>query len=148
MAELRVGEVAAHAGVSVDTVRYYERRRLLPHALRRPGGFRVFAPEAVERIRFIKQAQEISLSLDEIRKLLTNAGGAEQCRRVSRLLRAKLDELETPIKTMQNFRRTLAHHLAACERELNEKGQAAQCPLQSRAALARSIRVSSERKRQ
>lgn len=129
MAEIRIGDVATRAGVSVDTIRYYERRRLLPHAPRRPGGFRVFAPETVERIRFIKQAQEIGLSLDEIRELLTDGGGADKCRRVSELLRAKLNELEARIKAMQNFRHTLARHLSACERELDEKGKAAECPV-------------------
>jgi DNA-binding transcriptional MerR regulator len=129
MAELRIGELAARSGVSIDTVRYYERRRLLPRAPRRPGGFRVFAPDAVERIRFIKQAQEIGLSLDEIKQLLTDGGGADKCRRVSELLRAKLEEIDQRIKTMRSFRRTLAHHLAACERELGERGEAAECPV-------------------
>jgi DNA-binding transcriptional MerR regulator len=129
MSELRIGELATKAGVSIDTVRYYERSRLLPRAARTAGRFRVFAPEAVERIRLIKQAQEIDLSLDEIRELLTDGGGIDKCRRVSELLRAKLNELETRIKTMQNFRRTLARHLATCERELDEKGKTAECPV-------------------
>ena len=129
MSELRIGELAARAGVSIDTIRYYERRRLLPRAPRRPSGFRVFTPEIVERVRFIKQAQEIGLSLEEIKELLSDGGGADKCRRVSELLRAKLGEIDRRIKTMRTFRRTLAHHLAACERELNEKGKAAECPV-------------------
>lgn len=129
MAEFRIGEVAARAGVSVDTVRYYERRRLLTRAGRTAGRFRIFSPETVERVRFIKQAQEIGLSLEEIKELLADGGGAEKCRRVSELLRAKLEEIDKRIKTMRNFRRTLAHHLAACERELEAKGEAAECPV-------------------
>ena len=129
MAELRIGELAVRCGISIDAVRYYERLRLLPRAARTVGRFRVFAPEAVERIRFIKQAQEIGLSLDEIKQLLTDGGGADKCRRVSELLRAKLEEIDQRIKTMRSFRRTLAHHLADCERELDEKGQAAECPV-------------------
>lgn len=129
MSELRIGELASKAGVSIDTVRYYERRRLLPRAARTAGRFRVFSPETVERLRFIKQAQEIGLSLEEIKELLADGGGADKCRRVSELLRAKLEEIDQRIKTMRNFRRTLAHHLAACERELDEKGQAAECPV-------------------
>lgn len=129
MAEFRIGQVAAQAGVSVDTVRYYERQRLLPRAPRTQGGYRIFAREAVERIRFIKEAQEIGLSLDEIKELLTGEGGADKCRRVSGLLRAKLDELDERIRTMRNFRRTLAHHLATCEQELNKRGEAAECPV-------------------
>ncbi len=107
-------------------MRYYERQRLLPRAPRTQGGYRLFARETVERIRFIKEAQQIGLSLDEIRELLTGGGGADKCRRVSELLRAKLNELDERIKTMQNLRRTLAHHLATCEQELNKRGEAAE----------------------
>lgn len=129
MSELRIGEVAERAGVSVDTVRYYERRRLLPRSARRQSGFRIFAPESVVRIRFIKEAQEIGLSLDEIKELLTREGGADKCRRVSELLLAKLTELDQRIKSMQKFRRTLSHHLTECKRELDGKGEAAECPV-------------------
>ena len=55
---LRIGALATQCGVSIDTIRYYERCKLLPRAGRSRGGFRLFAPDAVERIRFIKQAQE------------------------------------------------------------------------------------------
>jgi DNA-binding transcriptional MerR regulator len=129
MSELSIGELAAKAGVSIDAIRYYERRRLLPRAPRTPGGFRVFAPETVKRIRFIKQAQEIGLTLEEIKELLADGGGANKCQRVSELLRVKLEEIDRRIKTMRNFRRTLAHHLTACERELGAKGKAAECPV-------------------
>jgi DNA-binding transcriptional MerR regulator len=61
---LRIGEVAIRSGVSIDTVRYYERRKLLPPAPRSEGGFRLFSPETVERVQFIKQAQDIGFSLD------------------------------------------------------------------------------------
>ena len=58
--EIRIGEVAERAGVSIDTVRYYERRRLLPRAPRTQGGFRVFTGDAVERVRFIPAGSEPS----------------------------------------------------------------------------------------
>ena len=127
--EIRIGEVAARAGVSIDTVRYYERRRLLPRASRTQGGFRVFTGDAVERVRFIKQAQELGVSLDEISALLTTGGGANECRSVRDLLRAKLVELDRRLKTMRDFRGTLANHLAKCESELKRHGKAAQCPV-------------------
>jgi MerR family mercuric resistance operon transcriptional regulator len=73
---LRIGALATHCGVSIDTIRYYERCKLLPRAGRSRGGFRLFAPDAVERIRFIKQAQELGFSLDEVGALLTPGGGA------------------------------------------------------------------------
>ena len=126
--ELRIGDLASRAGVSVDAVRFYERRGLLPRARRTGGGFRLFPAEAVERIRFVKQAQEIGLSLDEIKGLLAE-GGAAECQRVHDLLRAKIEELDGRIKAMRSFRRTLARHYVACEKELGERGQEAQCPV-------------------
>ena len=126
--ELRIGEVATLSGVSIDTIRYYERRKLIPRAERTRGGFRLFSPEAIERLRFIKQAQEIGFSLDEIGDLLAT-GGAAECRKVRDLLRAKLEEIDVRINAMRIFRRSLADHLAACERELNERGNAARCPV-------------------
>ncbi|HEX9273123.1 MAG TPA: heavy metal-responsive transcriptional regulator [Candidatus Binatia bacterium] len=125
---LRIGEVALRAGVSIDTVRYYERRRLLPAAARSEGGFRLFTPDAVDRVRFIKQAQELGFSLNEIGELLTT-GGAEECRRVRDHLKVKLTELDERIRSMRDFRKILASHLAACERELNRHTDDAVCPV-------------------
>ncbi|MDQ3686260.1 MAG: MerR family DNA-binding protein, partial [Acidobacteriota bacterium] len=80
-------------------------------------------------IHFIKQAQEMGLSLDEIKQLLSHRGGADECQTVRDLLRAKLTEFDERMKKMQSFRRTLAHHLAACEQELKQHGSAADCPV-------------------
>jgi MerR family copper efflux transcriptional regulator len=124
---LRIGEVALIAGVSIDTVRYYERRRLLPIAARTEGGFRLFTPDTVERVRFIKQAQELGFSLDEIGELLAT-GGARECRRVRDHLKVKLSEVDRRIRQMQDFRKTLARHLAACEKELSRHADDAVCP--------------------
>jgi DNA-binding transcriptional MerR regulator len=126
---LQIGEIAAHSGVSVDTVRYYERLKLLPRAPRSSGGFRQFPAEAVERIKFIKQAQELGFSLDEIRELLTNSNGINECRRVRDLLSAKLAELDKRMKKMSDFRRTLKQNLESCEREISEHGKEAHCPI-------------------
>ena len=127
--QLQIGQVAARAGVSIDTVRYYERQKLLERAPRSRGGFRLFAQDAVERIRFIKQAQEIGLSLDEIREFLTSSGEATQCQRVHDLLKAKLSELDDRMQAMREFRRTLVRYLEACQSELNQHAQAAACPV-------------------
>jgi DNA-binding transcriptional MerR regulator len=126
--EFRIGEVASRAGVSIDTVRYYERLKLLPRARRTSGNFRLFGPESVERVQFIKQAQELGFSLDEIKGVLAT-GGAEECQKVHDLLSAKLAELDGRLTSMKNFRRVLMRHLAECERELSEHGQEACCPV-------------------
>lgn len=126
--EFRIGEVAARTSVSIDTVRYYERLKLLPRARRTSGNFRIFGPDAVERVQFIKQAQELGFSLDEIKGLLST-GGVEECQRVHDLLSEKLDELDRRLSSMKKFRRVLMRHLAECERELSEHGQDASCPV-------------------
>ncbi len=126
--ELRIGEIAKRAGVSIDALRYYERLKLLPRPRRSSGGFRLFAPEHIERVKFIKQAQDLGLSLDEIRGLLAT-GGADECRKVRDLLQRKLTELDARLKAMKGFRRVLARHLSACEAELEGHGNSACCPV-------------------
>jgi MerR family transcriptional regulator, mercuric resistance operon regulatory protein len=126
--ELRIGDLATRAGVSIDTVRYYERLKLLPRARRTSGGFRLFGADCVERIQFIKQAQELGLTLDEIKGLLAT-GGAEECRTVRELLSKKLVELDAKMKTLKDFRGSLSRHLSACERELEAYGDSACCPV-------------------
>lgn len=126
---LQIGEVATRAGVSIDTVRYYERRQLIKRASRSSGGFRIFPAEIVERLRFIKQAQEFGFSLDEIREILTDGNGVSECRRVRDLLCVKLAELDERMKKMRDFRKVLRQNLEACEREISEHGQEAHCPV-------------------
>lgn len=125
---LQIGEVATAAGVSVDTVRYYEREQLLQSTGRTEGGFRLFGPEAVDRIRFIKQAQELGFALDEIRTML-RADGSAECRHVHDLLKAKLAEVDERMRRMRAFRRQLATYLAECEDTLELEGDDADCPV-------------------
>ncbi|MDQ3667390.1 MAG: heavy metal-responsive transcriptional regulator [Acidobacteriota bacterium] len=126
--ELKIGEVATRAGVSVDALRYYERMKLLPRAPRTSGGFRLFTHEHIERVQFIKQAQELGFSLEEIKGLLAT-GGADECRKVRSLLCHKLSELDARLKAMKAFRRLLARQLSACDEELERHGEAACCPV-------------------
>ena len=120
--------MAQRAGVSVGTIRYYEKRKLLPLSPRSEGGFRLFATETIERVKFIKQAQEMGFSLDEIRTLLTG-GGVGACGQMRDLLRAKLLEIGERMKGLRAFERTLTRHLQACEKELAKHGAAAECPV-------------------
>jgi len=143
--EYRIGEVATRTGVSVDAVRYYERLKLLPRARRTSGGFRVFGVESVERVQFIKQAQELGLTLDEIRGLLAT-GGAEECKRVHDLLNRKLHDLDARLRSMKEFRRVLVRHLTACARELREHRDNARCPVVA-ISKRKTSRVRSGRKK-
>jgi DNA-binding transcriptional MerR regulator len=125
---LRIGDVAQRAGVSVDTIRYYEKRRLLLPSPRSQGGFRLFDVETIERVRFIKQAQEMGFSLDEISTLLTG-GGVGACGQMRDLLKAKLQEISERMTKLRAFTRMLNRHLQACEEELARHGAAARCPV-------------------
>jgi DNA-binding transcriptional MerR regulator len=69
-ARYHIGELASRSGITPDTVRYYERLRLLPRPPRTNGGFRVYTAETLERVRFIRQAQALGLTLHDIRELL------------------------------------------------------------------------------
>jgi MerR family transcriptional regulator, copper efflux regulator len=126
--ELQIGELATRTGVSVDALRYYERLKLLPRARRSSGGFRLFTVEHIERVQFIKQAQELGFSLEEIKSLLAT-GGANECRKVRNLLRLKLSELDDRLKVMKGFRGVLARQLSACDEELGRHGESACCPV-------------------
>jgi MerR family mercuric resistance operon transcriptional regulator len=125
---LRIGEVARRAGVSIDAIRYYERRKLLPSPPRSEGGFRLFADETVDRLRFIKQAQDTGFSLDEIKTLLTG-GGVTACSHMRDLLQEKLQQTSERISELQAFKAMLSRHLQRCEDELARNGVAAKCPV-------------------
>src|SRR5580765_3778068 len=114
--EFQIGELATRTGVSIEALRYYERLKLLPRARRSSGGFRLFTAEHIERVQFIKQAQDLGFTLAEMRELVAT-GGADECRNVRDLLQQKLVELDDRLKAMKGFRRVLAKHLSACEVE-------------------------------
>ena len=123
----QIGEVSKREGVTIDTVRYYEKRNLIHSSSRTYGGFRLFKSHTVEQIQFIKQAQEFGFSLDEIKGLL-GSGSAEECQKVRDLLNEKIFEVDEQIKKMKSFKKTLSSHLKACDEELEQKGQKANCP--------------------
>lgn len=113
--ELRSGEVARAAGVNLQTLRYYERRRLLPVPQRSPGGHRLYPPDAVTLLRIIKAAQRLGFTLEEVAGLL-EAGRHRHGQRTDAGLRrramAKLAEVEARIADLETVRATL---LAAIE---------------------------------
>lgn len=107
-----IGKVAAMAGVSVQTVRYYERRGLLLPAQRTESGYRVYSPHGVERLRFIGQAQAVGFRLDEIREILRiKYAGQSPCDCVRGLLGRKLEQVERQMAELRRFRRELRQTL-------------------------------------
>jgi DNA-binding transcriptional MerR regulator len=126
----RIGEIATHAGVSVETLRYYEKRRLLKVPPRSEGGFRRYSDEVVQQVRFIKQAQSLGLTLDDIQQLVAGQqrrSHAASCRRVRDLMTRRIDDIDGRIRELRSFRRTLHAHLVACERALAAATEPA-CP--------------------
>lgn len=116
MNELIIGKAATAAGVGVETIRFYERKGLIkqpPKPL--DTGFRVYPEETVQRIRFIRQAQEIGFSLREIDELLSlRADPAADCAHVRERAAAKLEEVESKIEQLGRIRSALNELIAAC----------------------------------
>ncbi len=115
---MRIGEVARRSGVGVETVRFYERRGLLVRPPRPQRGFRSYPAETVARIRFIREAQAVGFSLEEIRELLElRADPAADCARVRRRAQAKLAQLDAKLRLLLNMRRALELLVSACPGE-------------------------------
>lgn len=126
----RIGDIAHQTGVSVETLRYYEKRRLLNAPPRTEGGFRLYSADAVQQVRFIKQAQSVGLTLDDVQQLLTGRQrrpNMVSCRKVRDLLTRRIQDIDARIKDLREFRRTLHAHLATCEGALAAPGNRA-CP--------------------
>ena len=103
------GDAAKMLGVGVQTLHYYEREGLIPPPPRSDRGYRLYSPELVERVRFIRKAQALGLPLDEIRDILRLVReGASPCGRVRRALEAKLREVDARLKELRRFRAELA----------------------------------------
>ncbi|QFY10729.1 MerR family DNA-binding transcriptional regulator [Nonomuraea phyllanthi] len=113
---MKIGQVAREAGVSVDTVRFYERRGVLPPAGRRPSGYREFAGSAPGRIRAAKALQDLGFTLDEIVDALRahDEGGAT-CAGERWRLEAVVTRLDTRIAELQRVRREAARAVEDCE---------------------------------
>lgn len=115
MTALTIGQVAAAAAVNTQTIRYYERRGLLSAQRRTPSGYRQYAEDAISRLRFIKHAQELGFSLQEIQDLLgLRVRHAAACDPVERKTRQKIEIVQQKIRDLQRLKRTLERLAAAC----------------------------------
>lgn len=125
--QLRISQLAKAAGVNVETVRYYERRGLLVKPEKPTQGWRVYGDDALRRIRFIKRAQALGFSLDEISELLgwQAMKTPEACERTAEKTRAKIEELESRIAELESMRDTLGDLVGICDR----RGPTANCSI-------------------
>lgn len=125
--ELLVGELAKAAGVTADTIRFYEKHGLLPEPARTGAGYRLYDRQALRRVRFIRKAQAIGFSLAEIRRILNLRGsGEETCRCVFSIAEATLEETERKIRELTQLRDSLHSHLTRWKGELPCKDVAAE----------------------
>ena len=106
---LKVGAVAKAAGVSVQTLHYYERLGLLPKPERSAANYRLYSPETIRRVQFIKKAQAIGITLEETKQILDlKDHGRAPCHRVVELGRKHLQEIEARLTQLQVFHRLRA----------------------------------------
>jgi DNA-binding transcriptional MerR regulator len=120
---MTIGELAESCDVSRDTLRFYERERLLPAPRRSPAGYRLYQSEDAARVRFVRRAQTMGLTLEDIRELLQvrSLKTPEQCRRVAARLKARVTDVDRRIAELQAFRAELSHGLTQCERAISRK---------------------------
>ena len=115
MKSLTIGRLASEAGVNLETVRYYERRGLLPRPPRSASGYRLFPVEAARRLRFIRRAQELGFSLGEIRELLSlRVSRTSTSAEVKARAEAKLADIEARIKSLESMKKSLRKLTKVC----------------------------------
>lgn len=123
---ITIGEVANLAGVPTATVRYYERRGLIAPAPRTRAGYRQYGPAAAERLRFIKRAQQLGFSLEEIQDLLElRVDDPESCLAVERRTREKVDQVRQKIRELRQLEDALERLADACR----TRTPTAECPV-------------------
>jgi MerR family mercuric resistance operon transcriptional regulator len=123
---MRTSELAGRAGVHPETLRYYERRGLMDEPPRTPGGYRNYPDAAVALLRFVKRAQDLGFTLDEVEELLhLNGGGPDGCEAARALAEARKADLEARIADLQRMRDSLADLIATCDLPRADR----RCPL-------------------
>ena len=125
MSALRTAQVAELAGVNIETLRFYERKGILSEPPRRASGYREYPPETVERVRFIKRAQELGFTLSEVQELLGLRERGAKSGRVRKIAAGKLEEIEQKIRDLGAMKKSLAALLSACDGKM----PIASCPI-------------------
>jgi MerR family transcriptional regulator, mercuric resistance operon regulatory protein len=124
-----ISRLAAAADVNVETVRYYQRRRLMPEPARPVGGTRLYSDADARRLRFIKRAQVMGFALAEIENLL-DLRSRRSCRTTRDLAVSKLQSVDARIRELRQLRKELATLVAECDTNLNDSN----CPIIDRLA--------------
>jgi MerR family transcriptional regulator, copper efflux regulator len=121
---MTVGTLAKQAGVKIDTIRYYERRGLLPKPPRTNSGYRTFTHASVERLSFIRQAQALGFTLTEVKQLLAlRLSPGMTCTDVRKRAQARMADIEEKINSLHAMKRALQQLVSACTAD----GPASEC---------------------
>jgi len=116
MKSLTIGHLAREAGVNLETVRYYERRGLMPKPPRSASGYRLFPSDAARRLRFIRRAQELGFSLKEIRELLSlRVSRTTTSKDIRARAEAKIVDIESKIRSLESMKKTLRKLTGVCD---------------------------------
>ena len=127
MDSLTIGQMAKQAQVNIETIRYYERRGLLPEPPRTASGYRQYSEEAVVRVRFIKHAQQLGFSLREVLELLALRVDADTtCADVREFALAKMAEIERKLQMLEQMKQALDRLAAMCQQE---QAPTSACPI-------------------
>ncbi|EGT5681592.1 Zn(2+)-responsive transcriptional regulator [Cronobacter turicensis] len=112
----RIGELARLADVTPDTVRYYEKQKMMEHEIRTEGGFRLYTENDLRRLRFIRHARQLGFTLEAIRELLSIRIDPEHhtCQESKGIVQARLNEVDSRIQELQNMRVSLQKLNDAC----------------------------------
>lgn len=124
----KIGEVASRANVNKETVRYYEKRELIPEPDRRRSGYRIFTQRHIEQIKFIKRAQELGFTLSEIKELLELRMDEDTtCSEIKTEAQKKYQDVIKKIEDLTRIKNTLINLIDSC----NEDGPKGDCPILS-----------------
>jgi len=125
----KIGEVAEMVGMTVEGLRYYNRRGLVRPARRTPSGYRLYGDRQLDRLRFVKASQEMGFSLEEIDELLEIRDGSDEtCTAVQRRLEDKLDQVRRRLELLQAMEADLSLALERCEAQI-AAGGGDDCPV-------------------
>jgi MerR family copper efflux transcriptional regulator len=123
--KMTIGRTAKQAGVTIDAIRFYERRGLLPRPTRSANGYRIYSEQTIDRLHFVRRAKDLGFKLDEIASLLAlqDEGGAKA--QVKKLTTEKLAKVEQKISDLQRMRDTLR----ALNNQCSGSGSIRNCPI-------------------
>jgi DNA-binding transcriptional MerR regulator len=138
---LKIGEVSKLSGVGIEALRFYEKSGLLNRPARTGSGYRLYHREVLDRLAFIKKAQMLGFSLNEVKQIIAeSAAGQSPCRGVREVVRQRLQELDERMAQMRRYRKELSTVLEEWEEVEESRGHV--CGLIERADIQHTLSAS------